>query len=51
MWSAYYMYKQFSLYICVEFVFFVGRDLSEGTKCVKIQESYHGLSVREQKQK
>nr|XP_022336548.1 probable cation-transporting ATPase 13A3 isoform X1 [Crassostrea virginica] len=27
------------------------KDLSEGTKCVKIQESYHGLSVREQKQK
>lgn len=27
------------------------KDLSEGTKCVKIQESFHGLSAREQNQK
>ncbi|XP_061189537.1 polyamine-transporting ATPase 13A3-like isoform X2 [Saccostrea echinata] len=27
------------------------KDLSEGTKCVKIQESFHGLTAKEQKQK
>lgn len=37
--------------VTLHILFFFCRDLSEGTKCVNIQESFYGLSAREQNQK